>query len=120
MELFICLSILTILGFIIAMKSYDYELLGAIMCFIFGIYLCLHILFCLVATYDYNKFIVKRQAFVETLYYARKNKNQFELASITKEVSEWNQQLASAKYDNNVFLLKDYTDDRIMLLKPIR
>lgn len=120
MELFFILLGLTIFGIVVAMKSYDYELLGAIIAFIAGIYLICHTLFWLLASYDYNMFVTKRQAFVETLQYARKNQSQFELVSITSEVSDWNQQLASSKYDNNVFLLKDYVDDRFTSLEPIR
>lgn len=120
MELFIVLLGLTILGIAVAISSYDYGFLGAIIVLIAGIYLIYHTLFWSLASYDYNKFVTKRKAFVETLEYARKNENQFELASITREVSEWNQQLASLKYDNNVFLLKDYIDDRVTSLEPIR
>jgi hypothetical protein len=120
MELFIILSVLFVLGIFIVKKSYDYEVLGIIICVCSGFYLLMHFLFWSFASYDYNKFVTKRKAFVETLEYARKNESQFELASITREVSEWNQQLASSKYDNNVFLLKDYVDDRISSLEPIR
>jgi hypothetical protein len=120
MELFFILLGLTILGIVVTIKSYDYEFLGVIIALIAGFYLIFHTLFCSLASYNYNKFVTKRQAFVETLQYARKNESKFELASITREVSEWNQQLASSKYDNNVFLLKDYVDDRISSLEPIR
>ena len=120
MELLFILSVLFIAGFLIVKKSYDYEVLGIIICFCSGFYLLMHVLFWSLSSYDFNKFVTKREAFVETLKYARKNESQFELASITREVSEWNQQLASSKYDNNVFLLKDYVDDRISTLEPIR
>ena len=120
MELFIILLGLTFFGILVAIKSYDYEFLGGIVALIAGIYLICHTLFWILASYEYNKFVTKRKAFVETLEYARKNESQFELASITREFSEWNQQLASLKYDNNVFLLKDYVDDRVTSLEPIR
>jgi len=120
MELFIILSVLFVISYSIAKKSYYYGVLGIIICFSSGFYLLIHLLFWSLASYDYNKFITKRQAFVETLQFARKNKSQFELASITSEVSEWNKKLASLKYDNNTFLLKDYIDDRISSLEPIK
>lgn len=120
MELFLILSVLFVLGIIILKKSYDYEFSGVILSLIASIYLIYHTLLWSLASYDYNKFVTKRKAFIETLEYARKNKSQFELVSITREVSEWNQQLESSKYDNTVFLLKDYVDDRIMYLEPIR
>ena len=74
----------------------------------------------MVASYDYNVFVAKRNAFVETLAEARKNNNPIELAAITKDVSEWNQQLAASKYNLTVFMIKDYTDKRVADLKPIR
>ena len=120
MEVLFILSALFILGFFIAKKSYDYEALGVVICFCSGFFLLMHVLFWSISSYEFNKFVTKREAFLETLEYARKNESQFELASITLEVSEWNQQLASSKYDNNVFLLKDYVDDRISSLEPIR
>ena len=120
MELFFILSALFVLGIYILKKSYDYEFLVAILCVCSGLYLLIHLLLWSLASYEYNKFVTKRKAFVETLQYARKNESKFELASITKEVSEWNQRLESSKYDNNVFLLKDYIDDRVMYLAPIR
>jgi hypothetical protein len=120
MELLFILSVLFISGFFIVKKSYDYDFLGFVICLKTGVYFFLHILLWSLCSYGFNKFVTKRQAFVETLDYARKNKSKFELASITREVSEWNQELASSKYDNNVFLLKDYIDDRISTLEPIR
>lgn len=120
MELIFILSVLFVLGIFIVKKSYNYDFFGIIISFCSGLYLLIHILIWSLASYEYNKFVAKRNAFVETLEYARKNESQFELASITREVSEWNQQLASLKYDNNVFLLKDYVDDRISSLEPIR
>lgn len=120
MEILFILSVLFISGFFILKKSDDYDFLGFVICLITGVYLLLHISLWLLSSYGFNKFVTKRQAFMETLDYARKNKNQFELASIIPKVSEWNQELASSKYDNNVFLLKDYIDDRISTLEPIR
>lgn len=119
MELFFILLGLTILGIVAFKQSSNYMGLGSIIALLSFLYLILHTLIWSVAGYNYNKFVTKRKAFIETLEYARKNESKFELASITREVSEWNQQLASLKYDNNVFLLKDYVDDRILSLEPI-
>ncbi len=123
MELLIILSVLFIIGVVIIKKSHwtsDYDMIGFIISMISGIYLILHIVGWSVSSYSYNVFLVKRNAFVETLKEARKGKNQFEVAAITKDVSEWNQKLAEAKYDNNIFLLKDYVDDRVINLQPIK
>ena len=120
MELFFILLGLTILGISAFKQSSNYMGLGSTIALLSFIYLILHTLIWSVAGYNYNKFVTKRKAFVETLEYARKNESKFELASITREVSEWNKQLAALKYDNNVFFLKDYIDDRVMSLEPIR
>jgi hypothetical protein len=120
MELLFILSVLFIIGFLITKKSYNYEILGIIICTLSGLYLLIHITLWSLSSYSFNKFVTEREAFVETLEYARKDEVKFELISITHDVSEWNRKLASSKYDNNVFLLKDYVDDRISTLEPIR
>jgi len=120
MIIFLILIALTSAGLLITYKSYDYDIIGLIMSMIFGCYLIMHTIMWSVSSYGYEIFMVKRQAFVETLKYARENKNMLELASITKDISEWNQKLYEAKYDNNVFLLKDYIDDRVESLEPIK
>lgn len=119
MELLITLSALTISGILISIKSYRYEVGGYILTLFAGIFLLIHVLFMCTASYRFNKFVIQRKAFTQSLEYARKTENQLELASLTREVSEWNQQLAIEKYDNTVFILKDYIDDRIISLKPI-
>ena len=120
MELTIILLALTTLGILISIKCYNYDFLGVIISFITGFCFICHIFFWSLAGYEYNKFVIKRKAFVETLEYARKNESQFELASITRDILEWNNKLASLKYDNNTFLLKDYIDDRVENLEPIQ
>jgi uncharacterized protein YneF (UPF0154 family) len=118
----ILIALLTLLsiGIYIFKKSYDYDTLGFIIAVCAEIYLVLHIFFWLLASYEYGVFVAKRQAFVETLNDARKNNNPIELAAITKNVSDWNQQLAVGKYNRTVFMLKDYTDKRVESLQPIR
>ena len=122
MELFIILSLLVAVCVVIANKTYndDLEIWSIVFSFLFGLYLLMHTLFWLLASYEYNSMVAKRNAFQETLTEARKNGREIELAAISQNISEWNQELASAKYNNTVFLLKDYTDDRIDSLEPIR
>lgn len=120
MIILITLLIIMSVGIYIFKKSYDYEMLGLIIVTLSGIYLLLHLLMWMVASYEYNLFLAKRNAFVETLAEARKNNNTIELAAITGDVSEWNQQLAASKYNLTVFMIKDYTDKRVAELKPIR
>jgi aminoglycoside/choline kinase family phosphotransferase len=122
MELFIILTLLIAVCVVIAKKTYndDLEIWSIVFSFLFGLYLLMHTLFWSLASYDYNSMVAKRNAFQETLTEARKNGREIELAAISQNISEWNQELASAKYNNTVFLLKDYTDDRIDSLEPIR
>lgn len=120
MIILISLVLLFFVGFFIAKKSYDFEFLGIVISGIAGMYILIHVLFWATASYDYGVFVAKREAFVETLNAARENNNPLELAAITKEVSDWNQQLAASKYNRSVFMLKDYTDPRIKYLQPIR
>lgn len=107
------------IGIYITKKSYNYGGYGLILSILSGIYLVLHVIMWSIASYEYEVFVAKRNAFVETLTKARKNNNVVELAAITKEISEWNQQLSVAKYNLTVFMIKDYTDKRISDLQPI-
>ena len=120
MEMLIIFTILILLLIFLSIKFDDYAefFIGFIVIFI--LLLILHVLHWSLSSYNYNIFVTKRNAFIETLNYARENESKFELASITHEVSEWNKDLAEMKYDNNVFLLKTYIDDRVDNLKPIR
>lgn len=115
----IILSIIVGFGIYLCVKSYDFEILGAILITVFGFYLLLHLLLWSLASYEYNAFLEKRNAFEQTLKVARENGRELEAAAITKDISEWNQQLASRKYSNKVFLLADYIDDRVETLEPI-
>ncbi len=119
MELFIILSTLIILGVILARKSYDCEFFGVVVVIISGMYLIIHSVLWSTSSYTYEKFVVERESLVETLEYTRENNNQIELASVTLSIIKFNKELASAKYDNDIFLLKDYIDDRVKDLKPI-
>jgi hypothetical protein len=56
---------------------------------------------------------------IESLETARENKNNIELASITKDIIEYNKNLAILKFEDDGFL-DIYIDDRILLLKPIK
>jgi hypothetical protein len=113
---FICL--LVAIGFFL--YHFDYDILGIFVIGIFGFYLLIHITGLIAAPYEYNKFVRKRQAFVETLAEARNNNRQIELAAIAKDISSWNEELAESKYDRELFFLKDYVDSRVDSLKPIK
>ena len=118
MIILILLIVIFSLGVYVAKKRY--EIVGDIICILSGLYIIIHILFWAIASYDYNIFAAKRQAFVETLEWARKNNNELEQAAVIKDISEWNQSLAKEKYNCSVFMIQDYTDKRILTLQPIK
>lgn len=116
----ILIILLVITGFGVYLFRQKYEGWAIVIFCIFGGYLLIHIVGWSTASYDYNKMVAKRNAFIATLTYTRKYGKEIELAAITKNVSEWNQELAEMKYDNSVWLLDSYTDDRIDSLKFIQ
>jgi hypothetical protein len=116
----IILLAILLIGIYIANKSYNFDLLGIVLSTVSGLYLVMHLLFWALASYDYNLFVEKRNSFVFTLESSRENKRDLESAAILKEISDWNQELASQKYNNTLFLLDDYIDDRIEYLEPIK
>ena len=113
MIIFITLLLLTVLGIYIAKKSYDYEFLGVIVSLIFGLYLIIHGIMFFTVSYEYENWLVKRNAFEETLKECRENGRDIEAAAILKEVSEFNKTLARARNDKKYFFTKDYIDDRV-------
>lgn len=117
---FIILIPMIIWGIYLFKKSYDYEGLGLLL-IIFGVtYLIIHSLAFGLKSYEYELFVVKREAFVESLNYARENKLEYESMAILKEITVWNQELAEAQYDNKTLFLDQYIDDRVETLKPIK
>jgi len=120
MILIFILLALIILGGYIMNTSYNYEPLGFMMVAIFSIWLLIHTIMWGLTTYDYYMFVVKRNAFEQTLSDSRENGNEYETAAIVKEVAEWNISLATRQYDNKTFYLDQYHDDRIEDLKPIK
>lgn len=100
--------------------NWEYELLGSIIFSVSMLGLIIHSMFFFTAGYNYGLFVEKRNAFEQTLIEARKNGSDYETAAISKEVAQWNQQLAEYKYDNKHAFLGQYVDDRIESLKPIK
>lgn len=120
MTLFFILLSLAILGIIVSIKSSEYDFAGFMIAVLAIITLIFHIVVWSLSSYHYNKRVVQREAFTSTLEYARENNHQLELAAITQEILQWNQELESDKYDNSLFVFDCYIDDRVMNLKPIR
>jgi hypothetical protein len=117
MELVIILSCLIAIGFILYIKGYrigEYIYLPSL------IYLISHVTVWSLSSYEYNMFVAKRAVVIEALNSARQRNNNYELASISREVLKLNHELAQKKYQNSVFLAKDFIDDRVEMLQPIR
>lgn len=119
MTTFIITILLVVFG-VYLITTWRYHFLGVIMCFIFGFYLLIHSSFYFTVEYRYELYVEKRNAFEQTLKEARKNGNEYEVATIIKQVAEWNQYLAEDKYNNKTILFDQYIDDRVELLKPIK
>lgn len=114
----IILIVLVAIGGYLTTK-WDYEGWGIIMCVIFGILLVIHSFAWGLASYNYELFLQKRNAFEQTLKVAREKGNEYETAAIVKEVAQWNVQLASDKYTNKTLFFDQYVDDRVESLEPI-
>lgn len=124
----ICILLLLALFLYLTNKSFNsdkmvFNFLGPlsfIMAIGFSIYLIIHIIGISMAKIDYEQFLVKRNAFIETIDKARKNPNFIENTNLTEKVAEFNVTLAIKKHDNKIFLFKDYIDDRFEKLEPIK
>ena len=100
-------------------ENIDYEILSIpIISFSLAL-LIFHTPSWLSINYRYQMHIVERNSFIESLEIARSNKNTIELAAISKDIIEYNKDLAVTKYENQGFL-DCYIDDRFMDLKPIK
>jgi predicted ferric reductase len=122
MIILITLLLILFISLMAAKRSYNdhIEFLGTLIAIVSVLYLIFHILLWSFSSVNYNLFVTRRQAFAETLERARQDNNSLELASISREISEFNQILAQLKYENSLFFLQDYVDDRFMDLEPIR
>lgn len=115
--------LILIVGFsLIALKveMIGLEIISMLIAACLGLYLIFHIISWSTSSYSYNKWVLERESFVETLKESRDNGRELESVAIIKEVAEWNKSLISNKYDNKTFLLGDYVDDRVETLKPIK
>jgi len=113
--------LLVLLGIgILLLRNDDYDILGITIVTPVTIMLIFHVICVLLAPYNYNVFVEKRNAFEETLKDARQNGSDLERAAIIQNVSQWNIRLAKYKYNNTTFILSPYIDDRIMDLEPIK
>lgn len=103
----------------IFLLMYEWEFLGVIFCVLSFVFLLFHVPTWLLSERKYQRHIVERNSFIESLENARLNNNKFELAAISKDIFEYNKNLAILKYENGT-LLDCYVDDRFLELKPIK
>ncbi|CAB4136541.1 hypothetical protein UFOVP309_27 [uncultured Caudovirales phage] len=111
---------LAILGFGISLCIYENtEGFGILISILTSLFLLIHIPMCLGSSYKYDRNLVERNSFIESLKNARLNNNNYELAAISKDIFQYNKELAILKYENNG-ILDCYIDDRYLNLKPIK
>lgn len=84
------------------------------------IWLAIHVICWSTASYNYRCFVAKRNAFEQTLHDCRATGNQYETATIVKEVSDWNETLAEKKIDLTTFVYGNYEVEEVLTLKPIK
>lgn len=118
----IALLLLSVVFFICAKKTYSigWEFSSSLLGVCFSLWAIGHTICFLTVSYQFNKLIVKRESFVNSLEESRKNGRELESATILKEISDFNQELASDKYDNKIWFLGQYIDDRIETVQPIK
>ena len=114
----VVLVIMLVIGLML-FENYTHETTGFIITLLCILYLMIHFVGVSLCKFEYNKFKIKRDSFERTLTNARLNGNEYETATIVRDVAKWNECLASQQYNNTLFLLDAYYDDRIMDLKPI-
>ena len=120
MIVFLILVCFFIIGIVLTFSNnLDLEILSIPIIVLSIALLIFHIPSWLSVNYRYEMHIVERNSFIESLEIARSNKNSIELAAISKDIIEYNKDLAVTKYENQGFL-DCYIDDRFMDLKPIK
>lgn len=114
---------LIIFSFYVAKKAREcsgLEIVSFILGCGFSFWLVIHLILFIGASYSFNKLAVQRDSFIQSLEYSRKNNKELESATILKDISDLNQYIASEKYDNKIWFLGQYIDDRIETLEPIK
>jgi hypothetical protein len=120
------LAVIFIVLFWAAYKSLDnYDTIAPYMlsssgAFIAFIWMCINISVLLTLEYSYDQWVIQRNAFEISLNEARQQENNIELASLTREVTEWNIQLARNKFANEHWYFGMYVSDRVKELQPIK
>ena len=96
------------------------DIINPLLIIIVSVIAIIHFTEVFIASYNYEKWVYEREAFIETIEYSRDNQDRFEKAAITKEIAEWNKELAAAKYKNKTLYFDVYYDDRVDELEYIK
>jgi len=115
--LLIALVFITLGVFLCIYETYDF--FGIFIIVLSLLFLMIHLPCWLCSSYKYEMHLVERNSFIKSLNNARLNDNKYELAAISKDIFQYNKDLAVLQYENKG-LLDSYIDDRIMDLKPIK
>ena len=116
----IIITLLVLLLGIFMLRSQNYEFPGALLILISGFWLAIHILMVNTQNLEYERFLVKRDSFEQTLKSVRENGNPYESAAIVKEIANYNIELSMLKLDNKKAFFGQYIDDRFESLTPIK
>ena len=107
------------LGFYLV-KTEEFEFLGTLLTLSAVFWLLTHILMIGTQNLEYERFLIRRDSFEQTLKSVRENGNPYESAAIVKEIADYNIELAMTKRDNKKAFFGQYIDDRFELLTPIK
>lgn len=103
MILLISLFILTVAFVVIATRTHrdELEALGIVLSVFFGAAFFIAAVTIPSSHYRFHKSVAKLEAFKQTVEASRKaNPTDIERVAIMQQITEWNQQIAGAKYDN--------------------
>lgn len=119
----VILVVVIVMGYFLHDRLSDYMLpfvLGGLMSIGGGILMVLHLFLWSITSYEYGKFVSKRDSLQQSLDWSRANSSELERAAILQDISEFNKDLAEHKYNNKTLLLTYYIDDRIEDVEPIK
>ena len=85
-----------------------------------SLYLFIHSIFYPLSSFDYELLEADRNSIQQSLDDSRLLGNEYESATILKDVVGFNRSLAKRKYMNNTLFFNQYIDDRIDFLKPVQ
>lgn len=91
-----------------------------IVCTLSLIALVMAFVFLMFKGYNYNEFKSRKQAIEQTIRYSRQHGSEIERAAIIQKMTVINEVLAHMKYQNSIFLMDEFIDDRIDTMQFIK